>query len=143
MKKSIYIIAICILCLIAIIVYCLVKGDNKDKRNIAIDNTQCKANEVVAIKIKEETEGGTFYYKTEEKQLIEKIVNALYKIEVIEKTDIMFNDNTKDYILTLYDGTTITYSFQANYYHKNNINYKINHYEDLMKIKLPRVIEEL
>ena len=44
---------------------------------------QCKADEVVSIEMKEETEGGYIYYKTEEKQLIEEIVNALNTGEVI------------------------------------------------------------
>ena len=140
MKKGIYILVICIVCLIAIIVYCSVKSDDKKTRNITIDNMQCKADEVVSIEMKEETEGGYIYYKTEEKQLIEEIVNALNKIEVKEKTNLMFSDNTKTYILTLYDGTTLKYSFQANYYHEDNINYEIDNYEDLMKIKIPEEI---
>ncbi|MGN1351730.1 MAG: hypothetical protein ACI4VE_02970 [Clostridia bacterium] len=140
MKKGIYILVICIVCLIAIIIYCSVKSDDKKTRNITIDNMQCKADEVVSIEMKEETEGGYIYYKTEEKQLIEEIVNALNKIEVKEKTNLMFSDNTKTYILTLYDGTTLKYSFQANYYHEDNINYEIDNYEDLMKIKIPAEI---
>ena len=140
MKKGIYILVICIVCLIAIIIYCSVKSDDKKTRNITIDNMQCKADEVVSIEMKEETEGGYVYYKTEEKQLIEEIVNALNKIEVKEKTNLMFSDNTKTYILTLYDGTTLKYSFQANYYHEDNINYEIDNYEDLMKIKIPEEI---
>ena len=140
MKKGIYILVICIVCLIAIIIYCSVKSDDKKTRNITIDNMQCKADEVVSIEMKEETEGGYIYYKTEEKQLIEEIVNALNKIEVKEKTNLMFSDNTKTYILTLYDGTTLKYSFQANYYHEDNINYEIDNYEDLMKIKIPEEI---
>ena len=140
MKKGIYILVICIVCLIAIIIYCSVKSDDKKTRNTTIDNMQCKADEVVSIEMKEETEGGYIYYKTEEKQLIEEIVNALNKIEVKEKTNLMFSDNTKTYILTLYDGTTLKYSFQANYYHEDNINYEIDNYEDLMKIKIPAEI---
>ena len=140
MKKGIYILVICIVCLIAIIIYCSVKSDDKKTRNITIDNMQCKADEVVSIEMKEETEGGYIYYKTEEKQLIEEIVNALNKIEVKEKTNLMFSDNTKTYMLTLYDGTTLKYSFQANYYHEDNINYEIDNYEDLMKIKIPEEI---
>ena len=140
MTKGIYILVICIVCLIAIIIYCSVKSDDKKTRNITIDNMQCKADEVVSIEMKEETEGGYIYYKTEEKQLIEEIVNALNKIEVKEKTNLMFSDNTKTYILTLYDGTTLKYSFQANYYHEDNINYEIDNYEDLMKIKIPEEI---
>ena len=143
MKKGIYILVICIVCLIAIIIYCSVKSDDKKTRNITIDNMQCKADEVVSIEMKEETEGGYIYYKTEEKQLIEEIVNALNKIEVKEKTNLMFSDNTKTYILTLYDGTTLKYSFQANYYHEDNINYEIDNYEDLMKIKIPEEMIEI
>lgn len=140
MKKGIYILAICIVCIIAIIIYCSVKSNDKETKNITIDNMKCKVDEVVSIEMKEETEGGYIYYKTEEQQLIKEIVNALNKIEIKEKTDLMFSDNTKTYILTLSDGTTLTYSFQINYYHKGNINYEIDNYEDLMKIKIPRVI---
>ena len=133
MKKYIY-ISLGVLVLIAIVLVIIKIGNNNPK--IKIQDKK----EVISVKVKEETEGGCIYYETEEPQLIEEIVNALNKIEVKEKTSIMFSDNTKTYILTLYDGTTLTYSFQANYYNKDNINYKIDNYEDLMKINLPKVI---
>lgn len=63
MKKGIYILVICIVCLIAIIIYCSVKSDDKKTRNKTIDNMQCKADEVVSIEMKEETEGGIFIIK--------------------------------------------------------------------------------
>ena len=135
MKKGICIIAIFIMCLIGIIIYYSIRSNRGETTNMTIDNMQ--ADKVVSIQMQEETEGGYVYYKTEEKQLIEKIINALSKIEIKGKTDLMFSDNTKTYRFTLNDGTTLTYSFQANYYHKDNINYEIDNYEDLMRIKLP------
>ena len=139
-RKKLFRLCIYLLILMPLTVFAGGKSDDKKTRNITIDNMQCKADEVVSIEMKEETEGGYIYYKTEEKQLIEEIVNALNKIGVKEKTNLMFSDNTKTYILTLYDGTTLKYSFQANYYHEDNINYEIDNYEDLMKIKIPEEI---
>ena len=133
MKKYIYIF-IGVLVLIAIVLGVILnrKVESK-KQKIEIQNKE----EVISIIVKEETEGGYIYYKTEDQQLIKEIVNALNKIEIKEKTDLIFSDNTKTYILRLYDGTILTYSFQSNYYHKDNINYEIDNYKDLMKIKLP------
>lgn len=140
MKKGIYILVICIVCLIAIIIYCSVKSDDKKTRNITIDNMQCKADEVVSIEMKEETEGGYIYYKTEEKQLIEEIVNALNNIQIGEKIDVMFNDSGRYYIIEYNNGTTLTYYFQSNYYNKDNVNYKTYNYEELRKINIPEEI---
>ncbi|MGM9878424.1 MAG: hypothetical protein ACI31R_00110 [Bacilli bacterium] len=83
------------MCLIATIIYCAVKNSDKETENITINNIKYKADEVVSIEMKEETEGRYIYSKTEDQQLIEKIVNALNKIEIKEKTDLMFSDNTK------------------------------------------------
>ena len=140
MKKGIYILVICIVCLIAIIIYCSVKSDDKKTRNITIDNMQCKADEVVSIEMKEETEGGYIYYNTEEKQLIEEIVNALNNIQIGEKIDVMFNDSGRYYIIEYNNGTTLTYYFQSNYYNKDNVNYKTYNYEELRKINIPEEI---
>ena len=140
MKRNIFILVICIVVLIIVIINYSIKSNNKKiKNNMLINDIKYKADEVVSVEMKKETEGGYIYYKTEERQLIEKIVDALNKIKVKEKTDIVFSDNTRTYILTLYDGTTLIYSFQANYYHKDNTNYEIDNYEELMKIKIPEV----
>lgn len=90
--------------------------------------------------LKEETEGGYSYYKTEDKELIEKIIKALNNIQIGEKVDVMFSDDGRYYIIEYYDGTTLTYYFQSNYYNKNNVNYKTYNYEELRKIKIPEEI---
>lgn len=90
------------------------------------------------LKWKKKQRDGYIYHKTEEKDLIEKIVNSLRKIEVKDKTNVEFSDNSKTYILKFYDGTELTYCFQGKYYHKDNINYEIFNYEELMKIDIPQ-----
>lgn len=141
MKKGIYIIAMCIiLCLSAIIIYYSVKSSDKEIKNVTIDNVQYKTDEVVSIKIKEETEGGYIYYKTENKELIQETINALNNIQIGEKVDVIFNDNGRYYIIEYYDGTTLTYYFQSNYYNKDNVNYKTYNYDELRKIKIPKEV---
>ena len=112
------------------------KYSNKNNDNVIIENIPNSADKVSSVEIKEETEGGEIYHKTQERKVIEEVVNALKKIEVKDKTNIKFSDNTKTYILKLYDGTTLTYCFQNNYYNINNVNYKTYNYEELMKIKI-------
>ena len=84
--------------------------------------------EVISVRVREETEGGYVYYKTEDKELIEKVINALDNIKIEEKTD----------ILELADGTTQEYNFQGSYYCKDKINYKISNYKELNKIEIPK-----
>ena len=141
MKKNIVLWCIISLIVIVIFICCILKYNNKKKNNI-IKDLSANTDNVLYVEMKEETEGGYIYYKTEEKQLIEQIVNAINKIEIKEKTDLMFSDNTRTYILKLNNGTELKYCFQNNYYHKDNINYKIYNYEELMKIKIPREILE-
>ncbi|MGM9858621.1 MAG: hypothetical protein ACI311_05190, partial [Bacilli bacterium] len=92
------------------------------------------------VMLKEETEGGYIYYKTENKELIQEIIEALNNIEIGEKVDVMFSDNGQYYIIEYYDGTTLTYYFQNNYYNKDNVNYRTYNYEELRKIKIPEEI---
>lgn len=94
--------------------------------------------EVISVIVREETEGGYVYYKTEDKELIEKVINALDNIKIEEKTDISFSDNGKTYILEFADGTTQEYNFQGSYYCKDKINYKISNYKELNKIEIPK-----
>ena len=86
----------------------------------------------------EETEGGYVNYKTEDKELIKEIVDVLENIKIGDKTNIVYSDMTRKYILEFANGTTLEYSFQGNYYHKDNENYKIYNYEKLNKIKIPK-----
>ena len=95
-------------------------------------------NEVVCVKVIEETEGGYVNYKTEDKELIKEIVDVLENIKIGDKTNIAYSDMTRKYILEFANGTTLEYSFQGNYYHKDNENYKIYNYEKLNKIKIPK-----
>ena len=95
MKKYVYIFLI-ILVLTAIIFagYLNKNKQNNDSKKIEVQNSE----NVMSVRIKEETEGGYVYYKTEEKELIEKVINALNNIIIEEKTDISFSDNGKTYI---------------------------------------------
>ena len=133
MKKYIYIFLI-ILVLIAVILvgYLNKSKQNNDSKKIKVQNSE----EVISVRVREETEGGYVYYKTEDKELIEKVINALDNIKIEEKTDISFSDNGKTYILELADGTTQEYNFQGSYYCKDKINYKISNYKELNKIVL-------
>ncbi len=135
MKKYVYIFLI-ILVLTAIIFagYLNKNKQNNDSKKIEVQNSE----NVMSVRIKEETEGGYVYYKTEEKELIEKVINALNNIIIEEKTDISFSDNGKTYIFELADGATQEYYFQGGYYNENNINYKISNYNELNKIEIPK-----
>lgn len=135
MKKYIYIFLI-ILVLTAVIFagYLNKNKQNNDSKKIEVRNSK----NVISVKVREETEGGYVYYKTEDKELIEKVINALNNIKIEEKTDISFSDNGKTYILELADGTTQEYYFQGGYYNENNTNYKISNYKELNKIEIPK-----
>lgn len=135
MKRYIYIFLI-ILVLTAVIFagYLNKNKQNNDSKKIEVRNSK----NVISVKVREETEGGYVYYKTEDKELIEKVINALNNIKIEEKTDISFSDNGKTYILELADGTTQEYYFQGGYYNENNTNYKISNYKELNKIEIPK-----
>ncbi len=137
MKKYIYIFLI-ILVLIAVILvgYPNKSQQNNDSKKIKIQNSE----EVISVRVREETEGGYVYYKTGDKELIEKVINALDNIKIEEKTDISFSDNGKTYILEFADGTTQEYNFQGSYYCKDKINYKISNYNELNKIEIPKEV---
>ncbi|CCZ55963.1 unknown [Clostridium sp. CAG:1219] len=88
--------------------------------------------------MKEETEGGYIYYKTENKELIQQIIEAIKNIQIGEKVDLTFSDNGRYYTIEYYDGTTTTYYFQSNYYNKDNINYETYNYDKLKEINIPK-----
>lgn len=133
MKRYIYIFLI-ILVLIVVILVGYLNKQNNDSKKIEVQNSE----NVISVRVKEETEGGYVYYKTEDKELIEKVITALNNIKIEEKTDISFSDNGKTYILELADGTTQEYYFQGSYYCKDKINYKISNYKELNKIEIPK-----
>ena len=63
MKKGRYVLQISIICLIVImIIYYLKKNNCKKIDNITINNNQYEIEQIVSIKMKEETEGGYIYY---------------------------------------------------------------------------------
>ena len=139
MKKDHYVLLICIICLIVMmIIYYLIKNNYKKIDNITINNNQYEIEQIVSIKMKEETEGGYIYYKTENKELIQQIIEALKKIQIGEKVDLTFSDNGRYYTIEYYDGTTVTYYFQSNYYNKDNLNYETYNYNKLKKINIPK-----
>lgn len=90
------------------------------------------------VKAVEETDGGYVYYKTDDKKIIEEVINALKNIKVKDKVNIAFSDNGKTYMIVLKDGETLTYNFQGGYYNKNNQNYETSNYESLRKIDIPK-----
>lgn len=137
MKKLIYLIPI-IIVLIAFIIYGYINAKSKTLEKATIDVIENDADRILNISIKEENEGGYIYYKTENKDLIEKVIIALKKIQIGEKVDVNFSDDGRYYINEYKDGTTLSYYFQNNYYNKNNINYKTYNYDDLKKIKIPK-----
>ena len=136
MKKLIYLIPF-IIVLITFITYGYIntKSDKVEKANINIIEND--VNKILSVSIKEETEGGYIYYRTEDKKLIEKVIIALQNIQIGEKVDVNFNDDGRYYIIEYKDGTRLSYYFQNNYYNKNNVNYKTYNYDDLKKIKIP------
>ena len=137
MKKYVFILISFIAILIAFVTYCYINVNNKKIEKTNINVIENDIDKILSISIKEETEGGYIYYKTEDKELIEKVINALNNIQIGEKVDVMFSDNGRYYIIEYNDGTTLTYYFQNNYYNKDNVNYKTYNYDELRKIKIP------
>lgn len=131
MKKYIFILILFIVIIMVFVFY--YTKNNKKENNIIEENFT----EVTSAQVIEETEGGYKYYKTENKEQIEKIVDALENIKIGEKNDIMISDNGKTYILQLKDGTTKKYYFQGGYYNKDGVNYETYNYKELNKIELP------
>lgn len=138
MKKYFLFIFIIILIVIAICYSININNNKTEKINNSV--TINDSDNISSVMLKEETEGGYSYYKTENKELIEKIIKALNNIQIGEKVNVMFSDNGRYYIIEYYDGTTLTYYFQSNYYNKDNVNYRAYNYEELRKIKIPEEI---
>lgn len=137
MKNKIYIFAIVLICLLALAIVCILgKKDTKNNTKLSVSE-----NNVVCVRINEETEGGYIYYKTTDTSLIKEIADALQDIEIGEKVDYSFSDSDKTYILELEDGTNETYCFQNGYYNKDGVNYKVEGYKKLQNIKVPKDIK--
>lgn len=135
MKKYIIPLILVIL-IVGITIYALNKSQEKGKADI--ENIPNDISKIEYVRVKEETEGGYVYYKTDDKKLIEEVINALKNIKVKDKVNIAFSDNGRTYMIVLKDGKTLTYNFQGSYYNKNNQNYETSNYESLRKIDIPK-----
>ncbi len=135
MKKYIIPLILAIL-IVGIAIYALNKLQEKSKEDI--ENIPNDISKIEYVRVKEETEGGYVYYKTNDKKLIEEVINALKNIKVKDKVNIAFSDNGKTYMIVLKDGETLTYNFQGSYYNKNKQNYETSNYESLRKIDIPK-----
>ena len=135
MKKYIIPLILVIL-IVGIAIYALNKSHEKGK--VDIENIPNDISKIEYVRVKEETEGGYVYYKTDDKKIIEEVINALKNIKVEDKVNIAFSDNGRTYMIVLKDGETLTYNFQGSYYNKNNQNYETSNYESLRKIGIPK-----
>lgn len=132
MKKYIIPLILVIL-IVGIAIYALNKSHEKGK--VDIENIPNDISKIEYVRVKEETEGGYVYYKTDDKKIIEEVINALKNIKVKDKVNIAFSDNGRT---VLKNGETLTYNFQGSYYNKNNQNYETSNYESLRKIDIPK-----
>lgn len=64
------------------IIYYVKRNNYKKIDNITINNNQYEIEQIVSIKMKEETEGGYIYYKTENKELIQQIIEAIKNMQI-------------------------------------------------------------
>lgn len=96
MKKNIIILlSLLLIVLVVASIYFILKNNGTEQKEIKkqISNN---SNNVICVRVKEETEAGYTYYKTQDKDLIIKLVNAIDKIKIGEKVDIAYNDNGKN-----------------------------------------------
>ena len=135
-------VIVCIL-VMAIILVVNAKNNKEDINSSNIDELyiskldEIKEN-ITSVRKITESEGGYEYYITYDKYIIEKIVNALESIEIIQKTDASLSDNATSYILNLSDGKSISYYFEGNYLKKDKQNYIIKGYQSLENIDIPK-----
>ena len=135
MKKYIIPLILAIL-ILGIAIYALNKLQEKSK--VDIENIPNDISKIEYVRVKEETEGGYVYYKTDDKKIIEEVINALKNIKVEDKVNIAFSDNGRTYMIVLKNGETLIYNFQGSYYNKNKQNYETSNYESLRKIDIPK-----
>lgn len=127
----------------AIILVVNVKNNKEDINGSNIDELSIsKLNEIkeniTSVRKITESEGGYEYYITYDKDIIEKIVNALESIEIVKKTDVSLSDDATSYVLNLSDGKSISYYFEGDYLKKDKQNYVINGYQSLKNIDIPK-----
>ncbi len=127
----------------AIILVVNVKNNKEDINGSNIDELSIsKLNEIkeniTSVRKIIESEGGYEYYITYDKDIIEKIVNALESIEIVKKTDVSLSDDATSYVLNLSDVKSISYYFEGDYLKKDKQNYVINGYESLENIDIPK-----
>lgn len=127
----------------AIILVVNVKNNKEDINGSNIDELSIsKLNEIkeniTSVRKITESEGGYEYYITYDKDMIEKIVNALESIEIVRKTDVSLSDDATSYVLNLSDGKSISYYFEGDYLKKDKQNYVINGYQSLKNIDIPK-----
>lgn len=135
-------VIVCIL-VMAIILVVNAKNNKEDINSSNIDELyiskldEIKEN-ITSVRKITDSEGGYEYYITYDKDIIEKIVNALESIEIIQKTDASLSDNATSYILNLSDGKSISYYFEGDYLKKDKQNYMIKGYQSLENIDIPK-----
>lgn len=127
----------------AIILVVNVKNNKEDINGSNINELSIsKLNEIkeniTSVRKITESEGGYEYYITYDKDMIEKIVNALESIEIVRKTDVSLSDDATSYVLNLSDGKSISYYFEGDYLKKDKQNYVINGYQSLKNIDIPK-----
>ena len=140
MKNKILIATIIVIILVIIVVATItlsraLSGNEIPSPNIDLTNE----NEIVSVKLIEETEGGYLYYQTFDKGLILSLIEALDNIKVLEQVDVASTDNSKYYIVEFNDKSTLEFCFQGAFYRYNNKNYRIENYNTLSNIKLPKI----
>lgn len=140
MKNKILIVTIIFIVLVIIVVATIIVSKALSENEIPNPNIDLtNENEVVSVKLIEETEGGYLYYQTFDKDLILSLIEALDNIKVLEQVDIASTDNSKYYIVEFNDKSTLEFCFQGAFYRYNNKNYKIENYNTLSNIKLPKI----
>ena len=135
--KKVFLVVIVLLIITAIAIVCF---DIYKKENVLeigdLESIKDYKENVIAVRMKEETEGGYLYYKTTDKKVIQEICEAFGMIEVGNQADINVVDNSRTYILDISDGTHKTFSFNGSFYYKNNTNYETKNYIKLKGISL-------
>ncbi len=138
MKKIILLIIVLIIVLGTVII--IFKVNRKTSLINSQDNEilETEIGNIVSIRMREETEGGYLYYKTEDNKTIENIYEALKNINIGKQADINVVDDCRDYIFELDDGTEKVFSFQSKFYYKNHTTYETENYKQLKQIEIPK-----
>ncbi|MDO5556657.1 MAG: hypothetical protein Q4G05_00205 [Clostridia bacterium] len=97
-----------------------------------------EVNNIISVRMIEETEGGFLYYKTDNIHIIHNIYNALNNIRIGREADINVLDCSREYIFDINNGIQKIYSFHSNFYYNNHITYETENYNELKKIEIPK-----